>query len=126
MKNIIISFTIFIILFIFIIFASSYLNKICSSMILDGENIEELINKGDFVKAYGKSLDLLEKWDKNKSTISVLVPHLEVDNINMEIYKLSQFIKCESKDEALASVHLLKFLIRHLMYLNKVNIQNVF
>ncbi|WP_278320462.1 DUF4363 family protein [Herbinix hemicellulosilytica] len=40
-------------------------------------------------------------------------------------YKLPQYIKEENKEEALASVHALKFLIDHISELEKVTIQNI-
>ena len=126
MKNNIISFMLFIMLLLIIIIPTRYLNKVSHSLTDETEDIELLISKESWTNSYMLSIELLESWQDNKTIFSVFVPHNEIDDINMEIYKLSQYVKCKDKTESLASIHLIKFLIKHLNELNKVSIQNIF
>jgi hypothetical protein len=126
MKNNIISFIIFIILMLIIIIPTRYLNKVCHSLTDNTEDIELVVTNEDWINSYKLSIQLLESWQKSKTTFSIFAPHNEIDNINMEIYKLSQYVKCKDKAESLASVHLIKFLINHVNDLNKASIENIF
>lgn len=70
-------------------------------------------------KAYGKSLELFNDWQDNNFVISMVTNHSEIDNINIELWKLTQYVKCESEDESLASIHAVKFLLEHIMQMEK-------
>lgn len=126
MKNNIISLIIFITLLLLIIIPTRYLNKVSHSLTDKTEDIELLITDEDWSKSYTNSVQLLESWQENKTIFSIFAPHNEIDDINKEIYKLSQYVKCSDKAESLASVHLIKFLINHVNELNKASIENIF
>ncbi|MCS4464474.1 DUF4363 family protein [Clostridium botulinum] len=51
--------------------------------------------------------------------MSMVTNHSEIDNINIELWKLTQYVKCESEDESLASIHAVKFLLEHIMQMEK-------
>lgn len=126
MKNVIISFTIFICMLILSMFSVMYLNKICNELQALDATIENQVNSASFDTAYKTSVEFLNKWNKYSNTISVFVNHAEIDNINNELWKLTQYTKCENKDESLASTHVLKFFLEHIANMEKVNIQNIF
>lgn len=58
--------------------------------------------------------------------IKLFANHQEIDNIEITISKLPQYIKERTKDESLACINVLKFLLNHISELEKVKIQNVF
>jgi len=125
MKNIVASFIIFFALLISIIFSISYLNKTCITLENLDTKLENYIESSSWEDAYGTSLKLMEDWDKYSKVISVFVNHAEIDNINSELWKLTQYVKCKNSDESLASVHIIKFYLRHITNMEKVNIQNI-
>lgn len=125
MKNIIISFLVFIIMIAAMIFSINYLHKITSNMQALNDKIEQHISKGEWDKAYKASLEYTNIWEKHSKVIKAYVNHQEIDNVEMELWKLPQYIKEETKDEALASIHVLKFLISHISNLEKINLQNI-
>lgn len=125
MKNIIISFIIFIAMLITMLFSVKYLGCICYNLESKCITLENYVDKEDWNKAYSYSLIVLNKWDKYSHTMSIFVHHQEIDDINMEISKMNQQIKCENKAEALASIHTVKFLVKHIINLEKVNIENL-
>jgi hypothetical protein len=126
MKNVILSFAIFIIILIAMTFSISYLNKVSSNLQKLNDEIEQNITDNKWDEAYKESIDYTQKWEKYSKVIKLFVNHQEIDNIEMELWKLPQYIKEHTKDESLASVHVLKFLVSHISNIEKINIQNIF
>lgn len=126
MKNYIVSFLIFIVLIICICFSINYLDKSCTKLKSTSENIENVIDEGDYGSSYNLSIKLMDDWQKYSDVISIFTDHLEIDNINSEIWKLTQYTKCRNRDESLASIHNIKLMLKHIMELENVNIKNVF
>lgn len=126
MKNVVISFIIFAAMVIAIFFSISYLNKVSSNLQSLNDKLEQQITDDKWNNAYNTSMDYTQKWEKYSKVIKIFVNHQEIDNIEMELMKLPQYVKEKTKDEALASVHVLKFLMSHISNLEKVNIQNIF
>lgn len=126
MKGVIISLTIFIIMFIGVFFSINYLNKICTKLEISTVQIEKDITAHSWDKAYDSSLDFLKQWDKLSDKVSIFSHHAEIDNVNNEVWKLTQYTKCKNEEEALASTHVIKFLLKHIVDMERVNPQNIF
>lgn len=126
MKSIVASFIIFIVMVISIFFSINYLNQVCTKLEGLDIQIERNIDNGDWTKAYDNSLKFLKQWDNYSKKISVFVDHEEIDNINNELWKLTQYTKVKNKDESLASNHVIKFFLDHIADMEKVNLQNIF
>lgn len=125
MKNIVISLIIFIIMVINIAFALNYLNKVSDDLGRLNDEIEQYITDNNWDKAYTSSIEYTEKWKDYSKKLKLFVDHQEMDQIEIELWKLPQYIKEKAKEESLASVHVLKFLVDHISELEKVNIQNI-
>jgi Domain of unknown function (DUF4363) len=125
MKNIIASYILFSLIIILLICGVLYLNKTASRLMSESNELEELIKKESWEKAYDSSVSILNQWEKASHTLSIVIDHQKLDNINIEVLKLSQFTKCSSKEESLASIHTIKFLLEHLMNLEKISVQNI-
>lgn len=126
MKNVIISFGIFVLMIVTILFSLNYLNKVCTKLGKSADNLEISINKEDWENAQKQSTNFLDTWKKYADNIAIFVHHEEIDNVNTEIYKLTQYIKFENKEEALADIHVIKFYIKHINNFEKINAQNIF
>lgn len=126
MKKIIVSLGIFIIMIVGMIFSILYLNKVCKDLEDITSNIESYINEDNMKKAYDTSQKLTKKWKRYSESISIFVNHQEIDNIETELSKIPQYIKEDSKDEALASVRVLNFFLNHVKNMEKITIQNIF
>lgn len=125
MKNVIISFSIFAIMLIFMILSLNYLTKISTELYNTNNNIEKAINEEKWDKSYKATLDLLDKWNNYSDKISIFVHHEEIDTINIEIWKLTQYTKEKNKDESLSAIHVVKHIMKHIESLERVNIQNI-
>lgn len=126
MRNIVISFVIFITVMLSAIFSIKYLNGVCIKLEGLSMEIENNIQSSEWNKAYDNSLKFLTEWDKYSKKVSVFTHHAEIDNINNELWKLTQYTKEKNKDESLASAHVIKFYLKHIVEMEKVNLQNVF
>lgn len=104
----------------------NYLNKITNNLAKLNMQIETYINDRNWDEAYKAADDFSEKWERHTKIIKLFVNHQELDNIEIELSKLTQFVKEKTSDEALANVHTLDFLLNHIINLEKINIQNVF
>ncbi|MBU5591387.1 DUF4363 family protein [Clostridium sp. MSJ-4] len=107
------------------IFSINYLNKTCDSLRDTCDKLEESISNENWDNSYEDSLKFLDDIQKNSKLISIFIDHEELDNISNELYKLTQYIKGESKEESLASLHVIKFYLNHVQELQKINIQNI-
>lgn len=107
-------------------FSIKYLNKVSQDLGILNDEIEQNITDDNWDKAYKTSLQLTDKWKSYSKIIKLFLNHQEIDNIEIELWKLPQYIKEETKDESLASVHVLKFLLDHIAELEKIKLQNIF
>lgn len=126
MKNIVIT----VVLFGSIIFACfisvNYLNKVCHNMYVSNSSIQTYIYKGNWNEANKISENLSKDWHIYSNNCSVFVNHTLIDDISVEEHKLQEYIRNKNKDEALASVSSIEFLIERIRKLETINIQNVF
>jgi len=125
MKNVVISLIIFIIMIICIVISLNYLNKATDDLRKLNDEIELYITDNDWDKAYKSSIEYTEKWRDYSEKLKLFVDHQEMDQIEIELWKLPQYIKEKNKEESLASIHVLKFLIDHISELEKVSMQNI-
>ncbi len=126
MKNIVISLMISVIMILAMSFSIKYLNKVSQDLGRLNDEIEHYIADDNWDEAYKASIDFTEKWIDYSKKIKLYLNHQEIDNIEMELMKLPQYIKEMTKDESLASVHVLKFLVDHISELEKIKLQNIF
>lgn len=108
-----------------IAFSLNYLNKASDDLRRLNDEIEQYITDSNWDKAYKSSIEYTEKWKDYSEKLKLFVDHQEMDKIEIELWKLPQYIKEKNKEESLASVHVLKFLVDHISELEKVNIQNI-
>lgn len=126
MRNIYISITIFLVMMAAIFFSISYLDRVSSNFQKLNDDMEKYITNDNWDKAYKTSMTFVEEWEDHSKIIKAFVNHQEIDNVEQELWKLPQYVKEGTKDEALASLHVLKFFLSHISKLEKVNLQNIF
>lgn len=125
MRNVVVSLIIFAIMIINIAFLLNYLNKAADDLQRLNDEIEQYITDSNWDEAYKSAVKYTEKWNDYSKKLKLFVDHQEMDQIEIELCKLPQYIKEKNKDESLASVYALKFLVDHISELEKVSIQNI-
>jgi hypothetical protein len=126
LRNIIISFVIFILLIISMILSINYLHTTCRALLQLDDKIEASINSKSWDEAYDYSLKFKNDWDKSSKYVSVFISHEEIDNIYDELCRLTQYTKMKSEEDALASVNVIKYLLQHIINMEQISIQNLF
>lgn len=126
MKSVIISLAISVTMIISISFSINYLNKASQKLGKLNDEIVQNITDGNWDRAYTITMEFTETWKDYSKQIKLFLNHQEIDNIEIELRKLPQYIKEKTKDESLASTYVLKFLLEHIAELEKIKLQNIF
>ncbi len=126
MKNMISTCIIFFFMLFILFFASEYIVLTCDKLLDVSSRIEENIVNDNWDESYMLSFELLNIYEGHIANLTLFLNHTDFDNIYSEIIKLSQYSKCESKDEALSSIHVVKTLINHVKELESITLGNIF
>ena len=126
MKNMISTCIIFFFMLFILFFASKYIVLTCDKLLDVSSRIEENIVNDNWDESYMLSFELLNIYEGHIANLTLFLNHTDFDNIYSEIIKLSQYSKCESKDEALSSIQVLKSLINHVKELESITLGNIF
>jgi len=126
MKDVLISLILSVIMIFTISSSIKYLNTVSQNLSELNDEIEQNINDENWEEAYKITIEYTEKWQSYSKKIKLFLDHQEIDNIETELWQLPQYIKEKSKDEALASVYVLKYLLNHIADIEKIKIENIF
>lgn len=126
MKNMIGTTIVFFIMLIFLFFASKYIVLTCDKMLDVTCEIEKNVVDNNWDESYILSFELLNIYEGHVSNLTLFLNHFDFHNIYGEIIKLSQYSKCETQDEALASIHVLKALLNEIKDMEALSISNIF
>lgn len=126
MRNLVISFIIFFILIITIVFSINFLDNKANFYSEQANQLETLVVKDSWDEAYETSTNFLDAWKEDSKKISMFINHFQVDSISNQILKLTQYTKYHDKTEALALIHDIKFMLKELLEIEKVTISNIF
>jgi len=126
MKTVYLAFCLFIIMIIGIILSTNAINRKCDNMQNLNSSLENYINNDNYKDAYTLSLDYIAQWKNDSKFLTIYIHHEDLDHIENEILKLTQYIKIKDKSEGLATVHVMKYLIEHIKAHEKVSISNIF
>jgi len=75
MRNMIISFSLFVVMILTMIFSIGYLNKTCKSLLEDCDKLEEDIAAENWNDIYEDSIDFLHKVQKDSKPLSIFIDH---------------------------------------------------
>ena len=126
MKNVLIAFSLFVIMMVGIFLSVTIINQRCIQLQNLNCALENDIIKENYNAAYKLSLNYIAQWKTASKLLSVYEHHEDLDHIDSEILKLTQYIKIKDKSEGLATVHNMKYLIDHILSHEVVSITNVF
>lgn len=126
MKNMIWTTVAFLVMLVFLFFASKYITLTCDKMLEVTSEIENNLVNNNWDESYMLSFQLLNIYEGHVSNLTLFLNHLDFHNIYNEIIKLSQYTKCKTEDEALASIHVLKTLIIEVKEMEFLSISNIF
>lgn len=126
MKNVYIAFSIFIAMIVGIFFSINLINRRCDHLQSLNCVLESYILKENYKNAYTLSLNYIDQWKSDSKFLTIYIHHEDLDHVDNELLKLTQYIKIRDKSEALATVHVMKYLVDHIKSHEKVSISNIF
>jgi Domain of unknown function (DUF4363) len=126
MKNVLIAFSLFILMIIGIFLSVNVINRRCNHLQNLNSTLESYIIKENYQDAYNLSLDYIAEWEKTSKFLTLYIHHEDIDHLDSELLKLTQYIKMKDNSEGLATVYVLKYLVAHIMSHEKVSISNIF
>lgn len=126
MKNVFIAFSLFVIMMVGIFLSVNVISVKCNRLQNLNNTLESYIIKEKYQDAYKLSLVYIAQWNKTSKLLTIYVHHEDLDHIDSEILKLTQYIKIKDRSEGLATVHVMKYLVDHILSHEKVNISNIF
>ena len=125
MKNTIVSIILFITVIGFVSFAHNELIDLCDAINMDSERIEELINEDNWDKAYEESVSLLSKLKDESLVSSIYINHVELDQLVDNTVLVTVNVKCKSKNDALASLHVVKYNSNRIKEMQNPKLRNI-
>ncbi|WP_315121034.1 DUF4363 family protein [uncultured Clostridium sp.] len=125
MRNVFISFFIFFCMVLGMIFSLNALDRIYGDLDNLNSKLEQSIEKEDWGNSNLLINEISEKWYKDCNKLYIFLNHNEIDNINSELNKLTQYVKYNNKEESMASLYVIKFFFQHTLDLEKISYQNI-
>ncbi|MGH4118308.1 DUF4363 family protein [Clostridium sp.] len=126
MKNAIIALCLFVIMLIGIFISTNAINRRCNHLQDLNSQLENYIIKENYEDAYDLSLIYIDEWKSASKFLTVYMHHEDLNYLDSEILKLTQYTKIKDKPEGLATVHVMKYLIDKIMYHEKISLSNIF
>lgn len=125
-KSTITSCILFILLLITATFSSFYLHNFCIDFSNKYDELEELIVAENWDESYNYIVDLLDETSKKGKITSMMINHQEVDDLELELYTLTQYIENKDMDLSLVTLRRIKFDLENIRKLNEFNLENIF
>ena len=92
----------------------------------DLSQVEDSTVSNDWNTAEASLKKVSEKWSGVKKTWAVLIDHMEIDNIDITLTRVEQYILCKDTSSALAEASALMKYIKHIPKKEAPNIENIF
>lgn len=119
-----------IVIVLVLIFVSGYVMSIYisnSSKMVDEQlvKLDSEVRKNNWSSALDALQNLENKWTSIKSGWAMLVDHQEIDNIDLSVSKMKEFVKEKDTVDALAEISSLRLLFEHIPQKESLTFTNI-
>lgn len=126
-----IKFFISIIILMVIVLGISYmshtiLHKTSRALAEEIARVEDYAVSNDWSSAAESLKKVQEKWAGTKKIWAMLIDHFEIDNIEITLTRVEQFILCKDASSALAEASALMKYVRHIPQKEAFSLENIF
>lgn len=125
MKILITTLALFAVLIGFGTFAYYYIDHTANELVSKASLVEQQGNKENWPHAEKAFSSLDSAWIKASTKWTVLVDHQELDNINISLAKIREYIKAKDIPGFKSEVAELKLLLKHIPEKEALNLKNV-
>lgn len=106
-----------------------YLSRTSTELVVEIEKLENEINNNKDINQNEFILNTItnieNKWDSIEKKWATIVEHIEIDNLEIALLQIKQYIKENNKTEALIKIQETKFLLNHIPEKEKINFKNI-
>jgi len=107
------------------IFATSTLTSSSKNLERQVSQIEDSAKDGSWDKAKESLASVENDWSKTEKVWTVLLDHIEIDNIDTTISRLSMFIEAKDKSLTLGEAAALKQYVKHIPEKDSFKLKNI-
>lgn len=126
MKNTFVTIALFLGMLGFIFYSHNMLIDVCNHIDKHCTDIEMALDKKDNEKAYKYTMEIKDLLEEKSTPIAIYVNHTDINSLNSEVIKLSQYIKKDDMKESYATVHAVKYACKYIRELETISIKNIF
>ncbi|TYO96010.1 DUF4363 family protein [Desulfallas thermosapovorans] len=101
------------------------LNSSAKDLVEDFSGLEEAIATGNWAAAGRDVEKLAKKWSGHKDWWAIVIDHQEIDNIEMSLIRIGQYIRMQDRALAAGELAVLKKMLEHIPEKEKVNLKNI-
>jgi ATP-dependent exoDNAse (exonuclease V) beta subunit len=96
------------------------------ALLSHSDNLETSIGNEQWPTAQEHLNNLMQAWQNAKPLWTVLLDHKEIDNMDISLARIDQYLLAEDKSLSLSEISVLKLLIRHIPEKEKLTLGNIF
>lgn len=108
------------------LFALNTLSKNALELEQQINEVESYTLNKDWINAEKSLSSIKEDWDRVEKTWAVLLDHMEIDNIEISLIKMAEYIKTKDYTLALAEISALKQYVKHIPEKESFSLKNLF
>lgn len=108
------------------VFGANVLSNTSGKLERHISRIEGSTTSGDWDNATGYLDDIEKDWTKSEGIWSILIDHIEIDNIENSLTRMKKYIEVKDKALALGEIANLKQYVKHIPQKETFNLRNIF
>jgi len=126
MRMLVFALVIFALLLGFGTFSYYYIDHSANSLLAGVNSMEQGARAENWNQVRKNFTDLQLTWDKTKPKWTALLDHQELDNINITMSRVKEFMETRDKPGFMTELAELKIFIKHIPEKEAVNLANIF
>lgn len=125
MRVLIIAALVFIAILGFGTFTYYYVGSTSAVLLDKASTLGESVEAEDWHKARDNFKNLSSSWGRTSTQWTILLDHQELDNINITLSRIKEFINTRDKSGSMSEIAELKLLLKHVPEKEAVSLKNI-
>ncbi len=103
-----------------------FVNYVTDPMLSELKDLDNTVLAGDWPKAQTQVALLQQRWDKKEGWMKAFIGHAELDQIQITLSRMRQYINFEDTKDFMNESSVLKLLLQSIVEKEKVSLSNLF
>jgi len=108
------------------LYSYHYLTISTNEMLAQTAELDHLVDAGNWTRASEHLKNIHQDWKKYEQIWSLLINHEEIDNIELTLARLENYIKIKNQVQSLGEISALEHWIKHIPEKEAVSLPNIF